>query len=43
VQILGSEEKIIAVAKVKLGARQMKEQIARKNTVAAHADDIVIF
>ena len=43
VQILDSEEKIIAVAKVKLGARQMKEQIALKNTVAAHADDIVIF
>jgi glutamate 5-kinase len=43
VQILSSEEKIIAVAKVKLDAKQMKSQIAIKNTVAAHADDIVIF
>ena len=43
VQLINEEEAIIGVAKVKLSATEMKEQITKKNVVAAHADDIVVF
>ena len=43
VQLMNECNEIIGVAKVKLDAKEMHEQIAQKNTVAAHADDIVIF
>jgi len=43
VQLINEEEAIIGVAKVKLGAGEIKLQIATKNAVAAHADDIVMF
>jgi len=43
VQLINEEEAIIGVAKVKLGAGDIKLQIATKNAVAAHADDIVMF
>jgi glutamate 5-kinase len=43
VQIIDEEENIIGVAKVKLGAAELPENLSRKNIVAAHADDIVIF
>ena len=43
VQLINEEEAIIGVAKVKLGAGDIKLQIATKNAVAAHADDIVLF
>ena len=35
-------EEIIGVAKVKLDAKEM-HKVSQKNTIAAHADDIVIF
>ena len=43
VQLINEEEAIIGVAKVKLGATDIKLQMATKNAVAAHADDIVVF
>ena len=43
VQLMDEEENIIGVAKVRLGAAALPEQLSKKNTVAAHADDIVIF
>ncbi len=43
VQLINEEESIIGVAKVKLDAVQMSEQISKKNALAAHSDDIVIF
>ena len=43
VQIINEEEAIIGVAKAKLKASEIKEQSEKKNSVAAHADDIVIF
>ncbi len=43
VQLINEEEAIIGVAKVKLSAGEMKEQMMKKNAVAAHADDIVMF
>jgi glutamate 5-kinase len=43
VQLINAEEKIIGVAKVKLNAKDMHQQIAQKNILAAHADDIVMF
>ena len=43
VQLINTELKIIGVAKARLSAKDMQEQIARKNIVAAHADDIVMF
>lgn len=43
VQLINEEENIIGVAKVKLDALQMTEQISKKNAIAAHSDDIVIF
>jgi glutamate 5-kinase len=43
VQIVDEEENIIGVAKTRLGAGELPEYFSRKNIVAAHADDIVIF
>jgi glutamate 5-kinase len=43
VQLINEEQNIIGVAKVRLGARDIKEQISVKNVLAAHADDIVVF
>ena len=43
VQLINEEENIIGVAKVKLGAVDIAAQISKKNTIAAHADNIVIF
>lgn len=43
VQLMNDAQEIIGVAKVKLDAKEMRAQIAQKNIVAAHADDIVIF
>src|SRR5215213_2923971 len=43
VQLINEEEAIIGVAKVKLNAGEIKEQTLKKNSLAAHADDIVIF
>ncbi|MCW3110702.1 MAG: glutamate 5-kinase [Segetibacter sp.] len=43
VQLINEEDTIIGVAKVKLDAGQMEEQLAAKNALAAHADDIVLF
>jgi glutamate 5-kinase len=43
VQLMNEAQEIIGVAKVKLDAGDMNQQIAQKNSVAAHADDIVIF
>lgn len=43
VQLMDEEEKIIGVAKVKMGAAAITESLALKNVVTAHADDIVMF
>lgn len=43
VQLKNEEDIIIGVAKVRLDASQMEEQLSAKNALAAHADDIVIF
>lgn len=43
VQLMNEAKEIIGVAKVKLDARSMNNQLQQKNTIAAHADDIVIF
>ncbi|MFT4153166.1 glutamate 5-kinase [Parafilimonas sp.] len=43
VQLMNDVQEIIGVAKVKLNAKDMRAQIAQKNIIAAHADDIVIF
>jgi len=43
VQLMDEEENIIGVAKVKLGVGELQANLAVKNVVAAHADDIVIF
>ena len=43
VQIIDEEENIMGVAKVKLSAAEISASLARRNVVAAHADDIVIF
>ena len=43
VQIKTEEELIIGVAKVRLGAGEMSTSLTNKNTIAAHADDIVLF
>jgi glutamate 5-kinase len=43
VQLINEAETIIGVAKVKLDAVQMLEQISKKNALAAHCDDIVLF
>jgi glutamate 5-kinase len=43
VQLLNEDQTIIGVAKARLDAKQMTEQIAQKNALAAHSDDIVLF
>ncbi|GEO10903.1 glutamate 5-kinase [Segetibacter aerophilus] len=43
VQLINEEETIIGVAKVKLDAAQMAEQVSKKHALAAHCDDIVLF
>lgn len=43
VQLINEEQNIFGVAKVKLDASGIAEQISKKNAVAAHSDDIVIF
>jgi glutamate 5-kinase len=43
VQLKDEEEIIIGVAKMKLGAAEVVAHLSSKNTVVAHADDIVLF
>jgi glutamate 5-kinase len=43
VQLKNEEEQIIGVAKVKMSAGEVVAGLKRKNVVAAHADDIVLF
>lgn len=43
VQLMNEDAGIIGVAKVKLAAKAIIENIAVKNVLAAHTDDIVIF
>jgi glutamate 5-kinase len=43
VQLKDEEEQIIGVAKVKISAGELVAGLKRKNVVAAHADDIVLF
>lgn len=43
VQLVDEESAIVGVAKVKLGAAAIRDNLSVKNVVAAHADDIVIF
>ena len=43
VQLINEEQDIFGVAKVKLDAINITKQISKKNALAAHSDDIVIF
>jgi len=43
VELKDEEEQIVGVAKVKLGDAEMTASLKNKNTIAAHADDIVLF
>jgi glutamate 5-kinase len=43
VQLMDEDENIIGVAKARLGAGEVAENLSRKNVLAAHADDIVLF
>ena len=43
VQLTDEEQKIIGVAKVKMSSAAVIENLHQKNSIAAHADDIVIF
>ena len=43
VQLIDETENIIGVAKVKLPAAEVTDNLLKKNVVAAHADDIVLF
>lgn len=43
VQLMDEEENIIGVARVKLDSAAINKNIAQKNVLAAHADDIVVF
>ena len=43
VQLIDEEESIIGVAKVRLDTAAIMESVTRRNVLAAHADDIVIF
>ncbi len=43
VQLINDEQQIIGVAKVRLDASGIADQIKKKNALAAHSDDIVIF
>lgn len=43
VQLVNRDEQIIGVAKARLSAQELQEQLSQKGTIAAHADDIVLF
>ena len=43
VQLKDEDEQIVGVAKVKLGVAEITVSLKNKNTIAAHADDIVLF
>jgi glutamate 5-kinase len=43
VQLINEEQDIFGVAKVKLDAASIADQVSKRNAVAAHSDDIVIF
>jgi len=43
IQLIDEDDNIIGVAKSKLTSTEINGQIAQKNIIAAHADDIVIF
>jgi len=43
VQIMNDEDKIIGVAKVKIAAEPLRQNLLVKHVMAAHADDIVLF
>jgi glutamate 5-kinase len=43
VQLKDEEEQIVGVAKVRLGVGELTDRLTNKNTIAAHADDIVLF
>lgn len=43
IQLIGEDEIILGVAKAKLSSQEIMKQIAQKNIIAAHADDIVVF
>lgn len=43
IQLIDEDEVIVGVAKSKLNSQDISKQIAQKNIIAAHADDIVIF
>lgn len=43
VQLINEEQKIIGVAKVRLSAAEIVAQTSKKNSLASHADDIVLF
>ena len=43
VQLLNEEGTIMGVAKARISSAEISQQIAHKNIIAAHADDIVIF
>lgn len=43
IRLMDEEEAIVGVAKAKLSSNETSKQIAQKNRIAAHADDIVMF
>ena len=43
IRLMDEEETIVGVAKARLSGTEISKQIAHKNIIAAHADDIVIF
>lgn len=43
VQLVNNKDEIIGVAKVRLSTTELAEHKTRKGTIAAHADDIVLF
>ncbi|HXD77098.1 MAG TPA: glutamate 5-kinase [Puia sp.] len=43
VQLKDEEETIVGVAKARLGAAELTDQLKSRNVMAAHADDIVLF
>ena len=43
VQLKDEDGNIIGVAKVRLAAAEVRENLAMRNVMAAHADDIVLF
>jgi glutamate 5-kinase len=43
VQLLDEERQVIGVAKARMNAQEVKQNLHEKNVIAAHADDIVMF